>query len=47
MLHIPQIDHTLAESLRVLAELEARLPAIRTQAAQIRFVHDSGREKVV
>jgi hypothetical protein len=47
MLHIPEIDHELAESLRVLAELEARLPAIRTQAAQVRLVYDSGRQKVL
>ena len=46
MHHVPQIDHELAESLRVLAELEARLPAIRTQAAQVRVVYDSGRQKV-
>jgi hypothetical protein len=46
ILHVPQIDHELAESLRVLAELEARLPAIRTQAAQVRVVYDSGRQKV-
>ncbi|KAI0291038.1 hypothetical protein B0F90DRAFT_1781249 [Multifurca ochricompacta] len=42
---VPQIDDELAESLRVLAELEARLPAIRTQAAQVRQVYDSGRQK--
>jgi hypothetical protein len=46
MEHVPQIDQELADSLRVLAELEARLPAIRTQAAQVRFVYDSGRQKV-
>ena len=43
---VPQIDDELAESLRVLAELEARLPAIRTQASQVRLVYDSGRRKV-
>ncbi|KAI0272951.1 hypothetical protein BGY98DRAFT_146020 [Russula aff. rugulosa BPL654] len=32
---VPQIDDELAESLRVLAELEARLPVIRTQAIKI------------
>jgi len=42
---VPQIDDELAESLRVLAELETRLPAIRTQAAQIQLVYDSGRRK--
>jgi len=42
---VPQIDDELAESLRVLAELEARLPAIRTQAAQLQLVYDSGRQK--
>jgi hypothetical protein len=47
MTHVPEIDHELAESLRVLAELEARLPAIRTQAAQVRLVYDSSRQKVV
>ncbi|KAI0249716.1 hypothetical protein BJV78DRAFT_1129276 [Lactifluus subvellereus] len=48
MLHVPQIDHELAESLRMLAELEACLPAIRThwQVAQVRLVYDSGRQKV-
>ncbi|KAH9970988.1 hypothetical protein BGW80DRAFT_1324883 [Lactifluus volemus] len=45
MTHVPEIDHELAESLRVLAELEARLPAIRTQAAQVRLVYDSSRQK--
>ena len=43
---VPQIDDELAESLRVLAELEARLPAIRTQASQVQRVYDSGRRKV-
>ena len=43
---VPQIDDELAESLRILAELEARLPAIRTQAAQLQRVYDSGRQKV-
>jgi hypothetical protein len=43
---VPQIDDELAESLRVLAELEARLPAIRTQASQVQLVYDSGRRKV-
>ncbi len=43
---VPQIDDELAESLRILAELEARLPAIRTQAAQLHLVYDSGRQKV-
>ena len=43
---VPQIDDELAESLRVLAELEARLPAIRTQSAQLQLVYDSGRQKV-
>jgi len=42
---VPQIDDELAESLRVLAELEARLPAIRTQAAQVQLVYDSGRQR--
>ncbi|KAI9458395.1 hypothetical protein BJY52DRAFT_1269522 [Lactarius psammicola] len=42
---VPQIDDELAESLRILAELEARLPAIRTQAAQLQLVYDSGRQK--
>ncbi|KAH9034609.1 hypothetical protein EDB85DRAFT_995513 [Lactarius pseudohatsudake] len=42
---VPQIDEELAESLRILAELEARLPAIRTQAAQLQLVYDSGRQK--
>ena len=44
---VPQIDDELAESLRILAELEARLPAIRTQAAQLQLVYDSGRQKVL
>jgi len=35
---VPQIDDELAESLRVLEELEARLPAIRTQAAQVQLI---------
>jgi hypothetical protein len=43
---VPQIDDELAESLRILAELEARLPAIRTQATQLQLVYDSGRQKV-
>jgi len=43
---VPQIDDELAESLRVLEELEARLPAIRTQAAQVQLIYDSGRQKV-
>ena len=43
---VPQIDEELAESLRVLADLEARLPAIRTQASQVQRVYDSGRRKV-
>ncbi len=43
---VPQIDDELAESLRILAELETRLPAIRTQAAQLQVVYDSGRQKV-
>ena len=43
---VPQIDDELAESLRILAELEGRLPAIRTQAAQLQRVYDSGRQKV-
>ncbi|KAI0000833.1 hypothetical protein BJV74DRAFT_820941 [Russula compacta] len=42
---VPQIDEELAESLRVLAELEARLPAIRTQATQVQRLYDSGRHK--
>jgi len=42
---VPQIDDELAESLRVLAELETRLPAIRTQANQVQLVYDSGRRK--
>ncbi|KAI9509128.1 hypothetical protein F5148DRAFT_1189935 [Russula earlei] len=42
---VPQIDDELAESLRVLAELEARLPAIRAQATQVQLVYDSGRQK--
>ncbi|KAI0286181.1 hypothetical protein BC826DRAFT_1050092 [Russula brevipes] len=42
---VPQIDDELAESLRMLAELEARLPAIRTQAKQVQLVYDSGRQK--
>jgi len=42
---VPQIDDELAESLRVLAELETRLPAIRTQASQVQLVYDSGRRK--
>jgi len=42
---VPQIDDELAESLRVLAELEARLPAIRIQASQVQLVYDSGRRK--
>ena len=43
---VPQIDEELAESLRVLAELEARLPVIRTQATQVQRLYDSGRHKV-
>ena len=43
---VPQIDDELAESLRVLAELETRLPAIRTQASKVQLVYDSGRRKV-
>ena len=43
---VPQIDDELAESLRILAELEDRLPAIRTQASQLQLVYDSGRQKV-
>lgn len=43
---VPQIDDELAESLRLLAELEARLPAIRTQASQVQLVYDSGRRTV-
>jgi hypothetical protein len=42
---VPQIDEELAESLRVLAELEARLPVIRTQAIKIQLMYDSGRQK--
>ncbi|KAF8492972.1 hypothetical protein F5888DRAFT_1618410 [Russula emetica] len=42
---VPQIDDELAESLRVLAELEARLPVIRTQAIKIQLMYDSGRQK--
>jgi hypothetical protein len=30
----------------VLAELEARLPVIRTQAMKIQLMYDSGRQKV-
>jgi hypothetical protein len=30
----------------VLAELEARLPVIRTQAIKIQLMYDSGRQKV-
>ena len=30
----------------MLAELETRLPAIRTQASQVQLVYDSGRRKV-
>ena len=43
---VPQIDEELAESLRVLAELEARLPVIRLQAIKIQLMYDSGRQKV-
>jgi hypothetical protein len=43
---VPQIDDELAESLRVLAELEARLPVIRTQAIKIQLMYDSGRQRV-
>jgi len=42
---VPQIDEELTESLRVLAELEARLPVIRTQAIKIQLMYDSGRQK--
>ncbi len=43
---VPQINDELAESLRVLAELEAHLPVIRTQAIKIQLMYDSGRQKV-
>jgi hypothetical protein len=43
---VPQINEELAESLRVLAELEAHLPVIRTQAIKIQLMYDSGRQKV-
>jgi len=33
---VPQIDDELGESMRVLAELETCLPAIRTQAGQVK-----------
>ncbi|KAI0258712.1 hypothetical protein BC834DRAFT_974888 [Gloeopeniophorella convolvens] len=42
---VPQIDDELAESLRVLAELESRLPVIHTQVAQAQLIYDSGRRK--
>jgi hypothetical protein len=42
---VPQIDEELAESLRMLAELEARLPIIRTQAIKIQLMYDTGRQK--
>src|SRR6266851_2121030 len=35
-LRVPHIDDELAESLRVLAELETRLPTIRTQASHVK-----------
>jgi hypothetical protein len=35
---VPQLDDELAGSLRVLTELETCLPAIRTQAGQVRVM---------
>ncbi|KAI0262289.1 hypothetical protein BC834DRAFT_925246 [Gloeopeniophorella convolvens] len=43
--HVPHIDAELDRARGVLGELEARLPEIRTEAAQVRRAYDSGRDK--
>ncbi|KAI9428608.1 hypothetical protein H4582DRAFT_2042383 [Lactarius indigo] len=43
--HVPHIDAELDQALGVLDELEVRLPAIRTQAAHVRQLYDSSRDK--
>ncbi|KAH9055756.1 hypothetical protein EDB87DRAFT_1279304 [Lactarius vividus] len=43
--HVPYIDAELDQALGVLDELEVRLPAIRTQAAHVRRLYDSSRDK--
>jgi len=43
--HVPHIDAELDEVLGVLNELEIQLPAIHTQAAHLRRLYDSSREK--
>ena len=42
---MPHIDAELDQALGVLDELEVRLPAIRTQAAHVRRLYDSSRDK--
>ncbi|KAH9986672.1 hypothetical protein BJV74DRAFT_844284 [Russula compacta] len=43
--HVPHIDTELDEALGVLNELEIQLPVIRTQAAHLRRLYDSSRDK--
>ncbi|KAH9017215.1 hypothetical protein EDB85DRAFT_2203258 [Lactarius pseudohatsudake] len=43
--HVPHIDAELNQALGVLDELEVRLPAIHTQAAHVRRLYDSSRDK--
>lgn len=43
--HVPHIDAELDQALGVLDELEVRLPAIHTQAAHVRRLYDSSRDK--
>ncbi|KAH8989446.1 hypothetical protein EDB92DRAFT_1935502 [Lactarius akahatsu] len=43
--HVPHIDAELDQALGVLDELEIRLPAIHTQAAHVRRLYDSSRDK--
>ena len=42
---VPHIDAELDEVLSVLNELEIQLPVIHTQAAHLRRLYDSNREK--
>ncbi|KAH9074982.1 hypothetical protein EDB83DRAFT_2354581 [Lactarius deliciosus] len=43
--HVPHIDAELDQALGVLDELEVGLPAIHTQAAHVRRLYDSSRDK--